>query len=49
MLKHKIILFGVILLISLSSCGIFKKGCGCPPVSKVKMAGKSVQAYSHEA
>jgi len=36
MLKNKLILIGAILLISLSSCGIFKKDCGCPKFGKVK-------------
>jgi len=49
MLKHKFILFAAILLTSLSSCGIFKKGCGCPPVSKIKTMEKEGQANSRLA
>ena len=36
MLKSKFILLGAIVLISFSSCGIFKKGCGCPHFGKIK-------------
>jgi hypothetical protein len=35
MLKRKWILIGVLGLISLSSCGIFHKGCGCPHFGRV--------------
>jgi hypothetical protein len=38
MKKNKLIIIGLILLGSLSSCGIFKKGCGCPTFGKVKCA-----------
>ena len=39
MAKSKLmVLAGVIVLMSLTSCGIFKKGCGCPHFSKVKCA-----------
>lgn len=34
--KSKLILLGAIVLLSFSSCGIFKKGCGCPHFGKVK-------------
>lgn len=36
MKKNKLIIIGVALLLSCSSCGIFKKGCGCPTFGKVK-------------
>jgi len=39
MLKNKFILLGAMLLISLSSCGIFHKDCGCPHFGKVKTVG----------
>jgi len=43
MLKNKLYLAaGLILLISLSSCGIFHKGCGCPPISMIKLAPLAV-------
>jgi hypothetical protein len=36
MLKNKWIILGlVVVVVSFTSCGIFK-GCGCPKVSKVK-------------
>jgi len=40
MKKSKLIIIGAaILLTGLSSCGIFKKGCGCPTFGAVKGAG----------
>jgi hypothetical protein len=37
MVKSKfVLLFGTVILMSLSSCGIFKKGCGCPHFGKIK-------------
>jgi hypothetical protein len=36
MLKSKLFIAGLIVLVSFSSCGIFKKGCGCPPITRVK-------------
>jgi hypothetical protein len=36
MKKGKFILAGAIALMSFSSCGIFKKGCGCPHFGKIK-------------
>ncbi len=30
MLKNKFVLLGLLAILSLSSCGIFHKGCGCP-------------------
>jgi len=37
MVKNKFIVLGAfVLLMSLSSCGIFKKGCNCPHFGKVK-------------
>jgi hypothetical protein len=30
MLKHKLLFFGLLGLLALSSCSIFHKGCGCP-------------------
>jgi hypothetical protein len=38
MTKSKLILAVAIVLVSLSSCGIFKKGCGCPHFGKIKCA-----------
>jgi len=39
MKKSKLIIIGAaILLTGTSSCGIFKKGCGCPTFGKVKCA-----------
>jgi hypothetical protein len=38
MKKSKLILAMAIVLVSLSSCGIFKKGCGCPHFGKIKGA-----------
>ncbi len=43
MLKNKVVLLilgGV--MISLSSCGIFHKGCGCPHFGSVKTQIKAV-------
>jgi len=37
MKKSKIIvLLGAVLLLSFSSCGIFRKGCGCPHFGAIK-------------
>lgn len=37
MAKSKLMVFvGVIVLMCLTSCGIFKKGCGCPHFGKIK-------------
>jgi len=37
MVKNKFIVLGaMIVLIGLSSCGIFKKSCNCPHFGKVK-------------
>ncbi|WP_184543950.1 hypothetical protein [Mucilaginibacter sp. FT3.2] len=33
-----IIIIGAILLTGFSSCGIFKKGCGCPKFGVIKCA-----------
>jgi hypothetical protein len=30
MLKNKFVLLGLLAILSLSACGIFHKGCGCP-------------------
>jgi hypothetical protein len=39
MKKNKLaILLGVLLLTATSSCGIFRKGCGCPHFGKIKCA-----------
>jgi len=43
MLKNKVLLSGLILLISISSCGIFHKDCGCPHFGKVKTLPKQEQ------
>jgi hypothetical protein len=40
MLKSKFILLGLSLLLCLSACGIFKKGCDCPKFGKVKATQK---------
>jgi len=40
MKKSKLIIIGAAILVTgFSSCGIFKKGCGCPTFGKVKCAG----------
>jgi len=39
-------IFVLVAVISLSSCGIFKKGCGCPPVSKIKAEPKTNSPYT---
>ena len=36
MLKSRFIIGGLVLMLSLSACGIFKKDCGCPKFGKVK-------------
>ena len=36
MKKSKLILLGAIIVVSFSSCGIFKKDCGCPHFGKAK-------------
>jgi hypothetical protein len=36
MLKNKLIIAGLVLIVSFTSCGIFKKDCGCPHFGKVK-------------
>jgi hypothetical protein len=36
MLKNKLHLMALVLLVSLSSCGIFHKGCGCPTFGQTK-------------
>jgi hypothetical protein len=41
MKKSKLIIIGAVILFSCSSCGIFKKGCGCPTFGVVKCAGKN--------
>jgi len=48
MLKSKILIAAAaLLLVGFTSCGIFKKGCGCPPVSKVaKPASKTARNNS---
>jgi len=38
MLRNKFIIVGVLALISLSSCGIFHKDCGCPHFGMNKTA-----------
>jgi len=39
MVKNKFIVLGaMIVLIGLSSCGIFKKSCNCPHFGKIKCA-----------
>jgi hypothetical protein len=44
MIKIKFILFGLAMLLSATSCGIFKKDCGCPHFGKVKTQSKPNQA-----
>ena len=39
-------IFVVVAIVSLSSCGIFKKGCGCPHVSKIKADPKTSSIYA---
>jgi hypothetical protein len=41
MLKNKYILLGAFLLLGLSSCGIFHKGCGCPTFGYLNASPKS--------
>jgi len=36
MVKNALIIVGLICLVSLSSCGIFGKGCGCPHFGAIK-------------
>jgi hypothetical protein len=36
MKKNKFILLGLLGVLTLSSCGIFHKGCGCPTFGKLK-------------
>lgn len=36
MKRKKVILIGLLALVSLSSCGIFHKGCGCPHFGAIK-------------
>jgi hypothetical protein len=40
MLKSKLIILGVLVLLALSSCGIFHKGCDCPKFGEVKTGEK---------
>ncbi|MFD2872847.1 hypothetical protein ACFS5N_10240 [Mucilaginibacter ximonensis] len=44
MIKTKFILVGLGLLLSATSCGIFKKDCGCPHFGKIKAPAKTNQA-----
>jgi hypothetical protein len=46
MLKSKLILLGAIVLISFSSCGIFKKGCGCPHFGKINLPDVQMCKYA---
>jgi len=39
-------IFVLIAMIGLSSCGIFRKGCGCPHVSKIKTGTKTSSTYA---
>jgi hypothetical protein len=39
-------IFVLVAVISLSSCGIFRKGCGCPHFSKMKADYKAAGTYS---
>jgi len=39
-------IFVLVAVISLSSCGIFRKGCGCPHVSKIKTDPKIGNTYA---
>jgi hypothetical protein len=36
MLKNRWVIIGLLSLFSLSSCGIFHKGCGCPTFGYTK-------------
>jgi hypothetical protein len=40
MKKNKLFIIGLIGLLNLSACGIFKKDCGCPHFGKVKTPAK---------
>jgi len=43
MKKSKLIIIGAaVLLAGFSSCGIFKKGCGCPTFGKIKCADMQI-------
>jgi hypothetical protein len=47
MIKNKFILFGAaIMLMSISSCGIFKKNCGCPHFGKIKSQNVHMGQYA---
>lgn len=39
-------IFVLVAVISLSSCGIFRKGCGCPHVSKIKVNPKFSNTFA---
>jgi len=36
MLRNRLIVLGLLGMLTLSSCGIFHKGCGCPKFGKIK-------------
>lgn len=47
MAKSKLmVLAGVIVLMSLTSCGIFKKGCGCPHFGKINIPDMQMCKYA---
>jgi len=44
MIKSSFILVGLAVLLSATSCGIFKKDCGCPHFGKIKAQPKPNEA-----
>jgi len=47
MIKSKFILFvAAVMLMSISSCGIFKKSCNCPHFGKVKTQDVQICKYA---
>ena len=47
MIKNKFILLGAaVMLMSITSCGIFKKSCNCPHFGKVKARDMQMCKYA---
>ncbi|MES2426369.1 MAG: hypothetical protein V4560_05320 [Bacteroidota bacterium] len=49
MLKSRLIILGLIAMLSATSCKIFKKDCGCPHFGKIKtptQAGSTPVVYA---
>jgi hypothetical protein len=44
MLKRKFFILGLIAVLGTTSCGIFKKDCGCPKFGKVKTQPEAAPA-----